>query len=87
MSSASASAVYAASNTLFDAYMKTKQEYNARCMELYAEYAALKEEFDSQPEPADDAGKEERARAEKKLVGASFVLVTMNLDTRVGVTD
>lgn len=80
----SAASIYADANELFDAYMKTKQEYNARCMELYARYAELKEKFDAQPEPEDDAGKKERARAERKLVGAAFVLTTMSLDTRVG---
>ena len=81
-----ASSIYAASNALFDSYMQTKADYHHRCAGLYAEYAALKAEFDAQPEPGDDSGKKDRARAERKLVGAAFVLTTMSLDTRVGVT-
>ena len=83
----SAADVYAASNALFDEYMGMKHAYHVRCLELYGKYEASKEEFDAQPAAADDAERQERARSEKKLVGASFVLTTMSLDTRVGVTD
>ena len=83
----SAASIYADANSLFDAYMKTKQDYHAKCAELFAEYTALKDEFDAQPAPATESERRERARAERKLVGAAFVITTMNLDTRVGVTD
>lgn len=83
----SAEFVYADANALFDRYMHMKAAYHAKCARLYAEYARLKEEFDAQPAPKDETARAERARAEKKLVGAAFVLTTMNLDTRVGVTD
>jgi hypothetical protein len=80
----SASAIYADANALFDEYMGMKHAYHVRCLELYGKYEAAKAEFEALPKPTNGAEKKERERAEKKLVGAAFVLTTMNLDTRVG---